>query len=79
MNAKMIIGICLVVFIVAGLIILRVKNKKKFKGEKKLKLKKYDPVLRKHVLFEEKKLSKLKKKAQKESAPAEKKAEKTEK
>ena len=29
MNAKMIIGICLVVFIVAGLIILRGKNKKK--------------------------------------------------
>ena len=29
MNAKMIIGICLVVFIVAALIILRVKNKKK--------------------------------------------------
>ena len=29
MNAKMIIGICLVIFIVAGLIILRVKNKKK--------------------------------------------------
>ena len=29
MNAKMIIGICLVVFIVAGLINLRVKNKKK--------------------------------------------------
>lgn len=29
MNAKMITGICLVVFIVAGLIILRVKNKKK--------------------------------------------------
>ena len=29
MNAKMIIGICLVVFIVAGLIILRVKNKEK--------------------------------------------------
>lgn len=29
MNAKMIIGICLVAFIVAGLIILRVKNKKK--------------------------------------------------
>ena len=29
MNAKMMIGICLVVFIVAGLIILRVKNKKK--------------------------------------------------
>lgn len=29
MNAKVIIGICLVAFIVAGLIILRVKNKKK--------------------------------------------------
>ena len=29
MNAKMIIGICLVVFIVAVLIILRIKNKKK--------------------------------------------------
>lgn len=28
MNAKMIIGICLVVFIVAGLIILRVKTKR---------------------------------------------------
>ena len=27
MNAKMIIGICLVVFIVAGLIVLRLKNK----------------------------------------------------
>lgn len=38
------------------------KNKKKLKGENKLKLKKYDPVLRKHVLFEEKKLSKAKKK-----------------
>ena len=29
MNAKVIIGICLVAFIVAGLIILRLKNKKK--------------------------------------------------
>lgn len=38
------------------------KNKKKFKGEKKLALKKYDPVARKHVTFGEKKLSKLKKK-----------------
>lgn len=38
------------------------KNKKKFKGEKKLSLKKYDPVARKHVEFVEKKLSKLKKK-----------------
>lgn len=36
------------------------KNKKKTKGEGKLKLKKFDPILRKHVLFEEKKLSKLK-------------------
>jgi|GEM_PF-820344 len=38
------------------------KNKKKAKGEGKLKLKKYDPVVRKHVLFEEKKLAKLKSK-----------------
>ncbi len=44
------------------------KNKKKFKGDSKLKLKKYDPVLRKRVLFEEKKLSKLKKKFKKEEA-----------
>lgn len=39
------------------------KNKKKFKGEKKLALMKYDPVARKKVRFEEKKLSKVKKKA----------------
>lgn len=38
------------------------RNKKKQKGEKKLKVRKYDPIARKHVLFEEKKLSKLKKK-----------------
>jgi large subunit ribosomal protein L33 len=38
------------------------KNKKKFKGEKKLALKKYDPIARKHVQFGEKKLSALKKK-----------------
>jgi large subunit ribosomal protein L33 len=38
------------------------KNKKKGKGENKLKVRKYDPVARKHVLFEDKKLSKLKKK-----------------
>lgn len=38
------------------------KNKRKSKGEAKLSLKKYDPIARKHVLFEEKKLSKLKKK-----------------
>lgn len=43
------------------------KNKKKSKGDKKLSLNKYDPVLRKHVLFEDKKLSKLK---SKKSAPA---------
>ena len=36
------------------------KNKKKNKGEKKLTLKKYDPIARKHVEFSEKKLSKLK-------------------
>lgn len=47
------------------------KNKKKSKGEKKLSLKKYDPVLRKHVLFEDKKLSKLKaKKAAAAPTPA---------
>jgi large subunit ribosomal protein L33 len=38
------------------------KNKKKGKGEAKLKVRKYDPVARKHVVFEDKKLSKLKKK-----------------
>lgn len=36
------------------------KNKKKSKGEGKLKIKKFDPIARKHVVFEEKKLSKLK-------------------
>ncbi|MBX7143072.1 MAG: 50S ribosomal protein L33 [Oligoflexia bacterium] len=43
------------------------KNKKKTKGEKKLSLKKYDPKTRKHVLFEDKKLSKVK---AKKAAPA---------
>ncbi len=38
------------------------KNKKKLKGDKKASLKKYDPIARKKVLFEEKKLSPLKKK-----------------
>jgi large subunit ribosomal protein L33 len=38
------------------------KNKKKGKGETKMKIRKYDPIARKHVLFEDKKLSKLKKK-----------------
>ena len=36
------------------------KNKKKNKGEKKLTLRKYDPIARKHVEFSDKKLSKLK-------------------
>ena len=38
------------------------RNKKKNRGEKKMSLKKYDPVARKHVQFNEKKLSALKKK-----------------
>ena len=38
------------------------KNKKKGKGETKMKIRKYDPIARKHVLFEDKKLSRLKKK-----------------
>lgn len=46
------------------------KNKKKNKGEKKLTLKKYDPVARKHVVFSDKKLSKLKKKYGAEEAAA---------
>lgn len=41
------------------------KNKKKRTGGK-LKMQKYDPVARKHVLFEEKKLSKVKKKFNRE-------------
>lgn len=37
------------------------RNKKKGKGgNTKVKVKKYDPIAAKHVLFEEKKLSKLK-------------------
>ena len=47
------------------------RNKKKAKGAgKKLKLKKYDQIARRHVLFEEKKLSKLKKKFVREEAKA---------
>jgi len=46
------------------------KNTKKFKGEKKLSCKKYDPKLRKHVVFTEKKLSKLKVKAAKAETAA---------
>ena len=47
------------------------KNKKKNKGESKLGLRKYDPILRKHVQFEEKKLSKKKKVQVKAEAKAE--------
>ena len=51
------------------------KNKKKGKGESKLKVRKYDPIARKHVLFEDKKLSKLKKKYVATAATSEKAAE----
>ena len=44
----------------SGYVYINRKNRKKSKGDKKLKLKKYDPKLRKHVLFEDKKLSKVK-------------------
>ena len=44
------------------------RNKRKIRGDSKLSLKKYDPIARKHVLFEEKKLSKLKKKYRPEAA-----------
>jgi large subunit ribosomal protein L33 len=58
------------------------KNKKKGKGETKLKVRKYDPVARKHVVFEDRKLSKLKKKyvagAQTPADSAEEKAAKAE-
>ena len=53
----------------SGYFYINRKNKKKIKGEKKLSLKKYDPKLRKHVLFEEKKLSKLKRKTPAAQAP----------
>lgn len=51
------------------------RNKKKTKGETKLSLLKYDPIARKHVKFEEKKLSKLKKAETKAAKPAEASAE----
>jgi ribosomal protein L33 len=38
------------------------RNRKKVKGETKLKKKKYDPIARAYVLFEEKKSSRLKRK-----------------
>ena len=38
------------------------RNKKKNRGDSKISVQKYDPIARKHVLFEEKKLSRLKKK-----------------
>lgn len=53
------------------------KNKRKSKGEKKLALMKYDPIARKKVRFEEKKLSKIKKKSGEQSAAKEGAAEKT--
>ena len=34
MNAKMIIGICLVVFIIAGLIFLKIREKRKKEGKR---------------------------------------------
>jgi large subunit ribosomal protein L33 len=37
------------------------KNRKKIRGGKKLALRKYDPRLRKHVIFEEGKLKKIQK------------------
>ena len=46
------------------------RNKRKVRGDSKLKIKKYDPIARKHVLFEEKKLSKLKKKYQRVESAA---------
>ena len=45
-------------------------NEKKRRGDKKLALTKYDPIAQKHVLFEEKKLSRLKKKYAKDSGAA---------
>ncbi len=53
-----------------GFFYINRKNKRKFKGEGKLKIMKYDPIARKHVLFEEKKLSRLKKKWKPESMVA---------
>jgi len=43
-------------------------RKKKGKGKGKLNLNKYDPVKRKHVLFQEKKLSKAKRSGAAEGA-----------
>lgn len=47
------------------------RNKKKGRGEKKLSFRKYDPILRRHVKFDEKKLSKVKKKSAAPAAAAE--------
>lgn len=44
-------------------------NKKKNRSGKKLEIKKYDPIAQQHVTFSEKKLSRLKKKFKKGSAP----------
>jgi large subunit ribosomal protein L33 len=48
------------------------RNKKKARGaDSKVRVNKYDPIAQKHVLFEEKKLSKLKKKYVPEQAQKE--------
>lgn len=46
------------------------RNKKRKAGQTKLSMRKYDPIAKKHVLFEEKKLSKLKKKYKPEDKSA---------
>lgn len=46
-------------------------NKRKRKGDGKMSFRKYDPIARKHVTFEEKKLSRLKSKYRPESEGAE--------
>lgn len=46
------------------------KNRKKIRGGKKLQLRKYDPKLRKHVIFNEQKLSKIKQKFNREKVLA---------
>lgn len=49
---------------------IRRNKKRKGQGPKKLALNKYDPIAQKHVLFEEKKLSRLKKKYEKSETEA---------
>jgi large subunit ribosomal protein L33 len=54
----------------SGFFYTKRRNKKKGKGDKKLSLRKYDPIARKHVVFDEKKLSRLKKKFKRDEQPA---------